>query len=100
MSPEAVDSLHRSEKNQREMLAEKHGQLIVDFLNSQQMTIDDIVVKEGHAPQIIKEEAEHHQAGLIVMGASRDKGRWERMTRDVTAEAAADDAPCDLLFIH
>lgn len=100
LDPSTMDTLQEAEAKQRERLGRKHGQSLTEFLNNQNMVLDDVVVKEGYAPDVIKEEAERHQAGLIVMGASRDKGRWERLTRNVTAEVALEDAPCDLLFVH
>lgn len=93
-----IDKLHDAAERDADRVAHKHGQLIADFLTQQNLALDDVVVAEGYAPDLIKQEAEKHQAGLIVMGASPDKGRWDRLTRNVTAEVTLDNAPCDILF--
>lgn len=100
LSPETLAVLEADHVADRERIAGAHGQSIQNFLSQYAIDIGDIVIEEGPTAQIIKQQAEQHQAGLIVMGASPGKGRWDRILGHVTAEPALEHAPCDILFVH
>ena len=100
LDPATIQRLQESARLNVERAAQQSDERVADFLDQQELACSDVVVAQGDPSSLIKQEAETHQAGLIIMGATRDKGRWQRFTQNVTAEPTLDGSPCDVLFVH
>lgn len=87
------------DRETRDAIARRHGEAIQTFVDEHGIPLDELVVREGPAPDVIRDVAESREAGLVVMGAG-DKGRWQRLLGHVSAEPALADAPCDVLVVH
>ena len=91
-APPAVDAQARSE------IAQRHGQVVQDFVDQHGFPIDDLVLEEGPADLVLSHAAETKSAGLIVMGSS-NKSWWDHLRGRASAEPTLSNAGCDVLFV-
>jgi len=79
-------------------LAREHGRQIREFAGFFHIDPQRVRLEAGRADEVVPRIARSVGANLVVMGA-RNLGRWERITRPVSAEPVLADAPCDVVII-